>query len=163
MAPYGQRRLTSLTPSSASQRTAPGQKQNLVYDPNTRSFLPESELLFLEQSIRDAAERPVRRKKKVALQGAAGTHLADGTVGGRIQGTAINATDTMDNMSKHAGEPQTSPQPANTPAPRKKKERASISDTKHEVESQTPSVSDYDSDNSEKPMKFNARSGMLLA
>lgn len=162
MAPYGQRRLTSPTPLSASQRTAPGQKQNLVYDPNTRSFQPESELLFIEQLIQDAAERPVRRKKKVAPQGATGTHLAEGTVGGRIRGTAINATNTTDNTSSHGGEPQTSPQPANTPAPRRKKKKPSISDTKHEVESPTPSVSDYDSDNSDKPMKFNTRAGTIL-
>jgi serine/arginine repetitive matrix protein 2 len=163
MAPYGQRQLTSPTPSSANQRTAPGQKQNLVYDPNTRTFMPEAELLFIEQSIQDAAERPVKRKKKVAPKSATGTHLAEGTVGGRIQGTAVNATNTADNKSKHAEEPQISPQPANITAPRKKKKKPSISDTSHEVESQTPSVSDYDSDNSEKPIKFNSRTGMLLA
>jgi serine/arginine repetitive matrix protein 2 len=162
MAPYGQKRLTSLTPSSASQRTAPVQKQNLVYDPNTRSFLPEAELLFIEQSIRDAAEKPVRRKKKVAPQGAAGTHLAGGTVGGRIRGSAVNAIGTTD-VSKETRELQTSPQPANTPAPRRKKKKPYDSDDSHEVESRTPSVSDYDSDNSEKPIKFNARAGMLLA
>ena len=163
MAPYGQRRLTSPTPSRASQRTAPGQKQNLVYDPNTRSFLPESELLFIEQSIQDAAERPVRRKKRVAPQGATGTHLADGTVGGRIHGSAVNATNTMDNNSKQAGEPQSSPQPADIPAPRRKKRKPPVSDDNHEVESFTPSVSDYDSDNSEKPIKFNKRAGIVLA
>lgn len=164
MAPCGKMRLTSPTPSSASQRAVPQQKQNLVYDPNTRSFLPESELLFYEQRIRDAAEKPVRRKKKVALQGATGSHLADGTVGGRIRGTAINATSAIDNTSKQVREPQSSPQPANTPAPRKKKKKKPpVSDDSHEVESRTPSVSDYDSDNSEKPMKFNTRAGMLLA
>lgn len=162
VAPYGQRRLTSLTPSSASQKTAPVQKQNLVYDPNTRSFLPEAELLFIEQSIRDAAEKPVRRKKKVAPQGATGTHLADGTVGGRIRGSAVNAISTTDNVSKQTKELQTLPQPANTPAPRRKK-KPSVSDDSHEVESRTSSVSDYDSDNSEKLIKFNARAGMLLA
>jgi serine/arginine repetitive matrix protein 2 len=162
MAPYGQRQLTSPTPSSASQRAAHGQKQNLVYDPNTRSFLPESELLFIEQSIQDAAERPVRRKKKVAPQGATGTHLAAGTVGGRIHGSAVSATNTVDNTLNQARELRTSPQPANTSAPRRKK-KSYVSDDSHEVESRTPSVPAYDSDNSEKAIKLNTRAGMVLA
>jgi serine/arginine repetitive matrix protein 2 len=163
MAPYGQRQLTSPTPSSLSQRSAPRQKQNLVYDPNTRTFMPEAELLFIEQSIQDASERPVRRKKKVSPQGATGTHLSDGTVGGRIHGTAVKATSTGDDKSKLEKEPLISPQASNITAPRKKKKKPPISDSSYELESDTQSAPDYESDSSEKPLKLNTRAGMSLA
>ncbi|KIH91397.1 hypothetical protein SPBR_01186 [Sporothrix brasiliensis 5110] len=60
--------------------------QTLVYDANSRRMVPRGELLMLEQSILDAAERPLQqqRKKKqqrgTAAASLAGSHLSQGTM-----------------------------------------------------------------------------------
>lgn len=60
--------------------------QTLVYDANSRRMVPRGELLMLEQSILDAAERPQQqqRKKKqqrsTAAASLAGSHLSQGTM-----------------------------------------------------------------------------------
>ncbi|APA10826.1 hypothetical protein sscle_07g055960 [Sclerotinia sclerotiorum 1980 UF-70] len=71
--------------------------QNLVYDPNTRRFLPLADILAIEQRLNEIANAPVKKKKKTPS--AQGTHLAAGTVGGRIKGTAVDAMEKASNTS----------------------------------------------------------------
>lgn len=66
----------------------PGSEHALVYDPNSRRMVPRADLLIREQSIRDASEKPVKKKKSGVSRG--GSHLNRGTVS-RIKGTAVEA------------------------------------------------------------------------
>ncbi|KAF4463747.1 hypothetical protein FALBO_9417 [Fusarium albosuccineum] len=61
----------------------------MVYDPNSRRMVPRAELLLMEQSIRDASEKPGRRHRNDGTK--SGSHLAKGTMG-RIKGTAVETT-----------------------------------------------------------------------
>lgn len=168
MSPYGQRKLTDSL-QSASQRNSVQQKPNLVYDPNTRSFLPESQILFQQQRIEDAAERPVKKKKRVAPQGAAGTHLAAGTVGRRPHGTAVTALEAADTRSmspvtSSAPAPAAAPTavPHSTTSPQTAKSRAEKNTVKVDTSADNSGLSDAESDTSERP-QFQTRAGMLLA
>jgi hypothetical protein len=175
----GQRRLTSPSPQRANvARILSPNNQNLIYDPNTRSFRPEAELLSIEQRVQDAANREFRRKRKVAS--GAGTHLSQGTAGGRPKGTFVDA---MEAASEPAPKPvelpapivAPIPQPAPEPVPatvpdipvqspvRKKKKKVVASDSEiSDQGSYGPNSSDTDSD---IPLKqtFNTRAGVLLA
>ncbi|KAM3083690.1 hypothetical protein ACMFMF_001058 [Clarireedia jacksonii] len=103
MSPNGQRQLTLPESLRANPRIVSPNNQNLVYDPNTRSFLPLAEILAIEQRLNDAANAPVKKKTRIATKQAEGTHLADGTVGGRLKGTAVDA---MTAASKSHSVPQ---------------------------------------------------------
>ncbi|KAJ0163760.1 hypothetical protein CTA2_2455 [Colletotrichum tanaceti] len=86
-----QRLASPRRPESVNSRTTITSDQSLVYDPNSRRMVPKVDLLAREPSVREAAERPVqKRKKKQQQQGLArsGSHLAKGTVG-RVQGSAV--------------------------------------------------------------------------
>ncbi|TVY59697.1 hypothetical protein LSUE1_G010095, partial [Lachnellula suecica] len=168
--PVEQRRLTS----PSSQRTplpriTSPTNQNLVYDPNTRSFLPAAEVLAIEQRLYDAANPVVKKKKQVATQPAPGSHLADGTVGGRPRGTAIDAMEAASSQSSKPAEPP-APAPALMPAPiaaapvpkKKKKKVVVMSDSDSDQASYAPYSSDTDSDAS-RTGHFNTRAGALLA
>ncbi|GKT69507.1 hypothetical protein ColTof4_01930 [Colletotrichum tofieldiae] len=80
---------------SVNSRTTTTSNQSLVYDPNSRRMVPKVDLLLKEQSVRDAAEKPVKKKKQQQQQGLArsGSHLAKGTVG-RVQGSAVASEET---------------------------------------------------------------------
>ena len=114
----GQRRLTSPSPQRV-QRPAPRitspTNQNLIYDPNTRSFLSIAEIHAIEQRINGVANAPMKKMKRVAPKQAQGTHLVDQTVGGRPRGTAIDAIEaaaTQQSASvKHASKPKLAPEP----------------------------------------------------
>ncbi|ESZ95238.1 hypothetical protein SBOR_4350 [Sclerotinia borealis F-4128] len=95
MSPEGQRRLTCPQISSATPRIVSPNNQNLVYDPNTRRFLPLVDILAIEQRLSGIANAPVKKKKRTPT--AQGTHLASGTVGGRIKGTAVDAMEKESN------------------------------------------------------------------
>ncbi|KAF7546338.1 hypothetical protein G7Z17_g8515 [Cylindrodendrum hubeiense] len=60
----------------------------MVYDANSRRMVPRAELLIREQSIRDASEKPMKKKKPAASR--SGSHLKKGTVD-RMKGTAVDA------------------------------------------------------------------------
>merc|ERR1711964_239673 len=88
--------------------------QNLIYDPNTRSFLPEAQILAIEQRIHSASQQPVKKKKPPQ---AAGTHLADGTAGGRPKGTFVDAMEAAEEQKAVQQQaPISQPAPA-PPAP----------------------------------------------
>ncbi|KAM0291116.1 hypothetical protein ACHAO9_004233 [Fusarium lateritium] len=61
----------------------------MVYDPNSRRMVPQVQLLVVDQNVRDASEKPVRKQKHEGSR--SGTHLAKGTVG-RLKGTAVEPT-----------------------------------------------------------------------
>jgi serine/arginine repetitive matrix protein 2 len=133
--------------------------------------LPAAEIHAIEQRLYDVANQPVKKKKKkrVAPLQATGTHLADGTVGGRPRGTAIDAMEAE--SSRAPGEPRPTPLPAPTPvseptlapaptstaAPKKKKKKVVVvSDSDSDQASYAPNSSDNDSD-SPRPATFNTR------
>ncbi|RAL64944.1 hypothetical protein DID88_001535 [Monilinia fructigena] len=61
-----------------NRRIVSPNNQDLVYDPNTRRFLPLADILAIEQSLSGIANAPVKKKKRIPT--AQGTHLAAGTV-----------------------------------------------------------------------------------
>ncbi|KAK1976785.1 hypothetical protein LZ30DRAFT_692624 [Colletotrichum cereale] len=75
------------TESVTSQATTTSE-QSLVYDPNSRRMVPMVDALVREHGVRDAAEKPVKKKKQQQGLTRSGSHLAKGTVG-RVQGTAV--------------------------------------------------------------------------
>ena len=192
--PVGQKRLTSPSPQRTNTpRITSPTNQNLVYDPNTRSFLPESQVLDIEQRIWDVANKPVKKNKRIAQNQATGTHLSDGTVGGRPRGTAVDAMETAKTQSsKPVGSPtptpgvtpavQSVPAPDRQPtpaiiqtvtAPKKKKKKVVpqesglgmkvVSDSDSDQASYIPNSSDNDSDFAPRSRKINTRAGVMLA
>jgi len=181
MSPVGQRRLTSPSPQRAALRITSPTNQDLVYDPNTRSFLPAAEIQAIEQRIYNAANKPIKKKKRIAPNQATGTHLADGTVGGRLRGTAIDSMEAAASQQSAPIEPYLEPIPAPVnafppiPEPtvpelpaaavpkRTRKKRIIVSDSDSDQASYVPNSSDNDSDVSTRPATFNTRAGALLA
>ncbi|RDW66662.1 hypothetical protein BP5796_09411 [Coleophoma crateriformis] len=96
-------------------RITAANNKNLIYDPNTRSFLPAAEIYAIEQKLRDAANAPVKKQKRIAPKQNTGTHLADGTVGGRPKGTAVDAMETARKTQESKAAQQ--PKPVSDPAP----------------------------------------------
>jgi serine/arginine repetitive matrix protein 2 len=165
--PVGNRRLTSPEPGRQPPRITSPSNQNLVYDPNTRSFLPASEIFAIEQRIQDAANAPVKKQKRVAPKQATGTHLADGTVGGRPRGTAVDEMEAAKQAPKPiptqapsalitqestptsaptAVEPPVAPAPTTTTVPKKKKKRMVVTSESESEHSYAPNSSDNESD-----------------
>ncbi|WDK17891.1 hypothetical protein CGRA01v4_09176 [Colletotrichum graminicola] len=82
-------RLVSPRPTeSVTSRTTTTSEQSLVYDPNSRRMVPKVDALPREQVVRDAAEKPVKKKKQQQGLARSGSHLAKGTVG-RVHGSAV--------------------------------------------------------------------------
>ena len=182
MSPVGQRRLTCPSPQRVPPRIT-STNQDLVYDPNTRRFLPVAEILDIEQRIYNAANKPVKKKKRIAPNQATGTHFADRTVGGRPRGTAIDAMEAVASQKAEPVKPVPEPvlEPAITPAPppaptsvnselpkasvpkRKKKKKIVVSDSDSDQASYVPNSSDNDSDISARRTTFSMRAGGLLA
>ncbi|KAF7547362.1 hypothetical protein G7046_g9028 [Stylonectria norvegica] len=61
----------------------------MVYDANSRRMVPSGELAMREYTVRDASEKPVKKKKQEPNR--SGTYLAKGNVS-RIKGTAVEKT-----------------------------------------------------------------------
>ncbi|KAL2062435.1 hypothetical protein VTL71DRAFT_6701 [Oculimacula yallundae] len=147
--------------------------QNLIYDPNTRSFLPEAQILAIEERIHSASQQPVKKKKRAPA--AAGTHLADGTAGGRPKGTFIDAMEVAEQQKVVEKPAPSQPAPVPIPAPiqapaekpvadlpkKKKKKKVVMTDSDSDQASYVPNSSDNDSDFSTQ--QFNTRAGSLLA
>lgn len=163
MSPMGERRLTSPMGQRMSSRPASAQSNtNMVYDPNTRSFLPAWQVMNIEQEIQDVANKTVKKKKKLVPNGAAaGTHLAAGTSNGRPQGTAVDA---MRSQTASPSPRVKSPEPIAPAAtvPKKTKKKAVMNDTFDDSGNNTPLASD--NENESGSLKgFNTRAGALLA
>ncbi|KUJ09347.1 uncharacterized protein LY89DRAFT_690392 [Mollisia scopiformis] len=186
--PMGQRRLTSPAPQRQNlPKIVSPTNQNLIYDPNTRSFLPEVEILAIEQRLNNAATRPVKKKKKPVS--AAGSHLSSGGMGAKPRGTAIDALEAAESSSARqpVQQPVPTPAPVSAPAPvietappppptqyipapasespksappRRRKKKVVLSDSEDDQGSYNPGSSDTDSD---VPQTFNTRAGTLLA
>jgi hypothetical protein len=163
--PIAQRQLTSPWPLSANQPIITSTNQNMVYDPNSRRFIPAAEHYAIEQAIRDAANKPVKKKKKVAPQQFTGTHLADGTIRGRPKGTVVDAMEaTVSQPPKPVEQPTPAPplEPiASTPKKKKKKKAVVMSDSESDQASFLPNSSADESD--VQLNGFNTRAGALLA
>ncbi|TAQ89198.1 hypothetical protein B7494_g2475 [Chlorociboria aeruginascens] len=171
--PVGQTRLTYPSRQRTLSRITSPTNQKLVYDPNTRSFLPAADLLAIEQQIQDAANKSVKKKKRIAPHQAQGTHLSGGTVGGRPRGTAIDAMEedraqTIEPAARPIRAPASAPimtsmeEPTTTVPKKKKKKKTDISESESEA-SYVPNSSDNDSDYPSRPQKSNTRAGALLA
>jgi serine/arginine repetitive matrix protein 2 len=172
--PVTQRRLTSPSPlrTKPAVITSPT-NQSLVYDPHTRSFLPRANVLAIEQRLVDASTAPVQKKKRVASQQATGTHLADGTVGGRLKGSAVDA---MQSSPAQASEPVqsrqpivpkperiASPEPIREVRQKRRQRKEEVYDSDSDQASYIPNSSDTESDYGTQPPTFNTRAGALLA
>jgi serine/arginine repetitive matrix protein 2 len=184
--PVSPRRLTSPElQRTYPQRIAPANNSHMVYDPNTRSFLPLSEILAIEQRIQNAATMPTKKKKKrISPKQNTGTHLADGTIGGRPRGTAI---DEMEAARQASTSTVKSPAQVQLPlraavptsasaevavqqttrvaatAPKKTPVGVATDSDSDDQQSYVPNSSDNESDFSSPPRKFNTRAGALLA
>ena len=176
--PIAQRRLTSPSPSRANSPRITSSNQNMIYDPNSRRFIPAHEYYAIEyaieQRIQDAANRPVKKKKKVAPQQFTGTHLADGTIGGRPKGTAVDAMEARASQPNPVEQPPPAPPPApitapastlepiaTTPKKKRKKRVVVTSDSDSDQASFMPNSSADESDI--QTNGFNTREGALLA
>lgn len=118
--------------------------------------MPQVEVLAIEQRMYDAANAPVKKKKRIAPKQATGTHLADKTIGGRPRGTAVDA---MEDVTVHKSEPiksielrpnrigEPEPWPEKVAeAPRRGKKKVVVSDSESDQASYIPNSSDGDSD-----------------
>lgn len=74
----------------------------MVYDSNTRSFKSRGDLLLYEQRLRDASRAQVSPQRKKSMRNE-GTHLAQGSVGGRMR-VAPHAMETA--RRRQPGQPQ---------------------------------------------------------
>ncbi|KAI1323962.1 hypothetical protein F5Y16DRAFT_326466 [Xylariaceae sp. FL0255] len=108
-APYQAARPQAPTPSTAKTQRAQPQpssreqaSQEMVYDPNSRRMVPKQPVeTAVEYRVRQAAEKPVKKKKDSGVR-REGSHLARGTVG-RPRGT------TVDESQPHHHEPPPPP------------------------------------------------------
>lgn len=70
-------------PRSRALSPAPSvDDQTLVYDPNSRRMVSRNDITGRSQGVSDIAEKP-KKKKKSSAPSRSGSHLAEGTVGGR--------------------------------------------------------------------------------
>ncbi|RFU29609.1 hypothetical protein B7463_g6723, partial [Scytalidium lignicola] len=134
--------------------------QNLVYDPNTRSFLPAAQLWAIEQRVQGAANKPVKKMKKIAPKESTGTHFAAGTVGGRLRGTEVDAMEAAASTTASSSPPPPLPHPMKSesvspettaPPPKTRKKKAIVSDSGSEQGSYMSNPSDAESESSIPP------------
>ena len=162
--------LTSHSPQRQQPRITSPVNQNLVYDPNTRSFLPYAEILAIEerQRIQHAASLPVKKKKRDGPANPTGSHLTDRTMGSKPRGTAVDEleaakgshqiefpTPQVPAVKQNATE-ETPPIPEPAAIPKKKRPKKVVvaSDSDSDQASYMPNSSDNDSDfnrGSQKP------------
>lgn len=93
--PKRKRRSSTISPQrggsvrSSRPSSVVSSDQTLVYDPNSRRMVPQTNLFAVEQQVHATAERKPQTKKKSSGLNRAGSHLAKGTVG-RSHGTAVD-------------------------------------------------------------------------
>ncbi len=154
----------------------------LATTPRPSNTLNNGELSNIQYSVQDAANRPVKKKKRVVPKGAAeGSHLAGGISGGRPTGSAVNGGDVPPRTQARSPIPtQTastriaSPEPSTgAPKPKmKKKVKAAPSSGADQAKVGEPAVSygsDVDSgaesvnDAPDASKNFNTRAAGMLA
>ncbi|KFY52694.1 hypothetical protein V496_08251 [Pseudogymnoascus sp. VKM F-4515 (FW-2607)] len=137
--------LTSVDRPSSRGQALNGDE--LVFDPNTRTLRTRADMLFYEQGLREASQKPVTRKK--SLRQGQGSHLSEGSVGGRLKGTAL---DSVQRQNVHERQVQQASQGVlSEEFPRSQRvasPRNSIRDS-----------SDNESEASERTSKYNNRAG----
>ncbi|OBT70496.1 hypothetical protein VE03_00299 [Pseudogymnoascus sp. 23342-1-I1] len=137
--------LTSVDRPSSRGQASNGSE--LVFDPNTRTLRTRADMLFYEQGLREASQKPVMRKK--SLRQGQGSHFSEGSVGGRLKGTAL---DSMQRQNVHERQVQQASQGIlSEEFPRSQRvasPRNSIRDS-----------SDNESEASERTSKYNNRAG----
>ncbi|TWU74405.1 hypothetical protein ED733_003048 [Metarhizium rileyi] len=74
-------------PRSRTLSPTPSVDDTLVYDPNSRRMVPRSEIVANLQTVLEAPRKPKKKKKQGVDR--TGSHLAKGTVGGRIAAPAV--------------------------------------------------------------------------
>ncbi|KFY27151.1 hypothetical protein V493_03683 [Pseudogymnoascus sp. VKM F-4281 (FW-2241)] len=130
-----------LTPRQSSQAL---NGNELVFDPNTRTLRTRADMLFYEQGLREASQKPVMRKK--SLRQGQGSHFSEGSVGGRLKGTALDSAHRQNVHERQATNGVLSeeyPRSQRVASPRN-----SIRDS-----------SDNESEASERTSKYNNRAG----
>ncbi|KAH0556773.1 hypothetical protein GP486_005436 [Trichoglossum hirsutum] len=136
----------------------------LVDDHDAVKGLSDGEVADIQYSVREAADRPVKKKKRATgKEIMQGSHLADGSMGGRLRGTAVNRANYDDTDGGYR--PRTAKQDEHSaldtattgtavPTPTKKKKKKIIPmmeelgdphDLNMEYPSSTTSHSDFDS------------------
>ncbi|KAH7316533.1 hypothetical protein B0I35DRAFT_354332 [Stachybotrys elegans] len=75
---------------SPDDMATPSDEPQLVYDPNSRRMVPKIDLLQREASVREAAEKPVKKKKKQDLS-RSGSHLSKGTMGRTVTSSLVES------------------------------------------------------------------------
>ncbi|ELR04916.1 hypothetical protein VC83_02804 [Pseudogymnoascus destructans] len=133
-----------LTPRQSSQAL---NGSELVFDPNTRTLRTRADMLFYEQGLREASQKPVMRKKNLRQE--QGSHFSEGSVGGRLKGTALDGLQRQNVHERQAQ--QTSQGILSEEFPRSQRvasPRNSIRDS-----------SDNESEASERTSKYNNRAG----
>ena len=177
---FRQSQLTHPPRRISAERVQPAGNRDLVYDPNTRSFLTLEAIHAIEARIDAIANQPIPKKKRIAPKQATGTHLAEGTVGGRLKGTAIDAMEAAARQQHSEPTPQPTPEPVQEPArapapvatipestaaPKKKKKKRVVvaSDSDSDQASYMPNSSDNESDISFRQASFHPRAGTGLA
>ncbi|KAH0538697.1 hypothetical protein FGG08_004714 [Glutinoglossum americanum] len=117
----------------------------LAGTPSTARGLDSGEVANIHYSMRDAAERPVKRKKKAAAKEAVqGSYLGEGATGGGPRGTVVSKTECdgdadgtyQQRTAKQDEQPMLSTSSAATKAPRKKKKKKKIAPPVEPRESQ---------------------------
>ncbi|KAI9861051.1 MAG: hypothetical protein M1813_005480 [Trichoglossum hirsutum] len=84
----------TLAPADSGELT-PGRRlvSPFIDGPNAIRSLSGGEVTDIQFAVREATDRPVKKKKRAAAKEIVqGSHLADGSVGGRLRGTAVNKT-----------------------------------------------------------------------
>ncbi|OBT90803.1 hypothetical protein VE02_00661 [Pseudogymnoascus sp. 03VT05] len=137
--------LTSVDRPSSRGQALNGSE--LVFDPNTRTMRTRADMLFYEQGLREASQKPLMRKK--SLRQGQGSHFSEGSVGGRLKGTAL---DSLQRQNVHERQAQQMTQGIlSEEFPRSQRvasPRNSIRDS-----------SDNESEASERTSKYNNRAG----
>ncbi|EFY97114.2 hypothetical protein MAA_07410 [Metarhizium robertsii ARSEF 23] len=94
-------------PRSRALSPTPSIDDTLVYDPNSRRMIPQSEVVARSQRPLEVPEKPKRKKQSVNR---AGSHLAKGTVGGRTKAPAVEQNLQLE--TQHEPQAEQEPEPA---------------------------------------------------
>ncbi|KAG8415600.1 hypothetical protein J3458_009433 [Metarhizium acridum] len=94
-------------PRSRALSPTPSVDDTLVYDPNSRRMIPQSEVVARSQTALEMPEQPKRNKQSANR---AGSHLAKGNVGGRTKAPAVEQN--LQPETQHEPQVGQEPEPA---------------------------------------------------